>query len=169
MESPSFVAGQLIVKLARSSTGGEALARALGGSELHEDPGLAAYLAELSADIGTPLKAMRLTSAEAVNRALKSSTNHVTAIGTTVVRAIETSLSASNTLKGNRGWTDKFIYPPYDFVITERLITNFHMPKSTLLMLVAAFADYDFLFEAYQEAIDLEYRLFSFGDAMLIL
>ena len=109
------------------------------------------------------------STAEAVNRALRSPTNYVTAIGTTVVRAIETSLSASNTLKDNRGWTDKFIYPPYDFVITERLITNFHMPKSTLLMLVAAFADYDFLFEAYQTAIEEDYRLFSFGDAMLIL
>ena len=108
-------------------------------------------------------------TAEAVNGALLSPTNSVTAVGTTVVRAIETSLSAANTLKGSRGWTDKFIYPPYDFVITERLITNFHMPKSTLLMLVAAFAGYDFVFEAYEEAQKHEYRLFSFGDAMLVL
>jgi S-adenosylmethionine:tRNA ribosyltransferase-isomerase len=108
-------------------------------------------------------------TAEAVNKALQSPANHVTAVGTTVVRAIETSLSASNTLKSNSGWTDKFIYPPYDFVITERLITNFHMPKSTLLMLVAAFAEYEFLFEAYREAIKADYRLFSFGDAMLII
>jgi len=109
------------------------------------------------------------STADEVNRALKSPENHVTAVGTTVVRAIETSLSASNTLKDNMGWTDKFIYPPYDFVVTERLITNFHMPKSTLLMLVAAFAGYDFIFKAYQEAIEQEYRLFSFGDAMLIV
>ncbi|MFQ5569781.1 MAG: tRNA preQ1(34) S-adenosylmethionine ribosyltransferase-isomerase QueA [Rhodothermales bacterium] len=108
-------------------------------------------------------------TAEAVNRALLSSTNTVTAVGTTVVRAIETSLSAAQTLKASQGWTDKFIYPLYDFVITERLITNFHRPKSTLLMLVAAFAGYDFLFEAYREAIKEDYRLFSFGDAMLIL
>ncbi|NBC18033.1 MAG: tRNA preQ1(34) S-adenosylmethionine ribosyltransferase-isomerase QueA [Bacteroidetes bacterium] len=107
-------------------------------------------------------------TAETVNRALLSDENKVTAVGTTVVRAIETSLSAKNTLKPSRGWTDKFIYPPYDFQITERLITNFHMPKSTLLMLVAAFAGYDFIFEAYEEAIDEEYRLFSFGDAMMI-
>ena len=86
-----------------------------------------------------------------------------------VVRAIESSLSASNTLKAKIGWTDKFIYPEYDFCITERLITNFHMPHSTLLMLVAAFAGYDFTMEAYQQAIKEKYRLFSFGDAMLIL
>lgn len=108
-------------------------------------------------------------TADKVNKALLSDDNKVTAVGTTVVRAIETSLSAKNTLKPSRGWTDKFIYPPYDFQITERLITNFHMPKSTLLMLVAAFAGYDFIFEAYEEAINEEYRLFSFGDAMMIL
>ncbi len=108
-------------------------------------------------------------TAEAVNRALSSEENTVTAVGTTVVRAIESSLSASYTLKADTGWTDKFIYPPYEFRITERLLTNFHMPKSTLLMLAAAFAGYDFLFEAYEEAIKEKYRLFSFGDAMLIL
>jgi len=108
-------------------------------------------------------------TADAVNSALESSANHVTAVGTTVVRAIESSLSASYTLKANRGWTDKFIYPPYEFRIAERLLTNFHMPRSTLLMLVAAFAGYDFVMEAYREAIREEYRLFSFGDAMLIL
>ena len=108
-------------------------------------------------------------SAEIVNRALLSPDNNVTAVGTTVVRAIESSLSAANTLKGDAGWTDKFIYPSYEFRITERLITNFHMPKSTLLMLVAAFAGYDFVMEAYKEAIKEEYRLFSFGDAMLII
>lgn len=108
-------------------------------------------------------------TADAVNKALNSEKNHVTAVGTTVVRAIETSLSAANMLKESQGWTDKFIYPDYEFEITERLITNFHMPKSTLLMLVAAFAGYDFMFEAYNEAIKEEYRLFSFGDAMLIL
>ena len=108
-------------------------------------------------------------TADAVNKALNSEENYVTAVGTTVVRAIETSLSAANMLKESQGWTDKFIYPEYEFEITERLITNFHMPKSTLLMLVAAFAGYDFMFEAYEEAIKEEYRLFSFGDAMLIL
>ncbi len=108
-------------------------------------------------------------TAEVVNKALQSTTNTVTAVGTTVVRAIESSLSAANLLKMDAGWTDKFIYPSYEFKITERLITNFHMPKSTLLMLVAAFGGYDFIWEAYQEAIREEYRLFSFGDAMLII
>ena len=104
-----------------------------------------------------------------VNEALLSPDRKVTAVGTTVVRALESSLSASNTLKADSGWTDKFIYPPYEFRITERLITNFHMPRSTLLMLVSAFADREFIFKAYQEAIDEKYRLFSFGDAMIII
>lgn len=107
--------------------------------------------------------------AERTNVALESETNHVTAVGTTVVRAIETGLSAAYTLKEHIGWTDKFIYPEYEFHITERLITNFHMPHSTLLMLVGAFAGYDFMMHAYEEAIKEEYRLFSFGDAMLVI
>lgn len=108
-------------------------------------------------------------TAEAINRALGSEEHTVTAIGTTVVRAIESSLSANYLSKPDRGWTDKFIYPPYEFRITERLFTNFHMPKSTLLMLAAAFAGYDFVFEAYEVAMEEKYRMFSFGDAMLIL
>lgn len=107
--------------------------------------------------------------AERCNIALKSTENTVTAVGTTVVRAIESSLSAAYTLKANIGWTDKFIYPQYEFRITERLITNFHMPRSTLMMLVAAFAGYDFMIEAYNVARKEKYRLFSFGDAMMIL
>lgn len=108
------------------------------------------------------------STADIANVALRSSRKKVTALGTTVVRAIESSLSAANTLKPNIGWTDKFIYPQYEFKVTEQLITNFHMPKSTLLMLVAAFADYDFIRHAYDVAIKEKYRLFSFGDAMLI-
>ncbi len=108
-------------------------------------------------------------TADLANKALASPDNSVTAVGTTVVRAIESSLSAANTLKPTIGWTDKFIYPQYEFRITERIITNFHMPKSTLLMLVAAFADYDFMREAYDVAIKEKYRLFSFGDAMIII
>jgi S-adenosylmethionine:tRNA ribosyltransferase-isomerase len=108
-------------------------------------------------------------TAEKVNRALLSDENSVTAIGTTVVRAIESSLSASQTLKADSSWTDLFIYPPYEFKITERMVTNFHRPESTLMMMVAAFAGYDFTFEMYEEAIEEEYRLFSFGDAMLLM
>ena len=107
-------------------------------------------------------------TADIVNEALLSEENVVTAVGTTVVRTIESSLSASQTLKADESWTDKFIYPPYDFKITERMITNFHRPESTLLMMSAAFAGYDFIFEAYEKAFEEEYRLFSFGDAMMI-
>lgn len=109
------------------------------------------------------------TTAEAVNRALASPTNTVTACGTTVVRAMESTLSANRTLKADDGWTDKFIYPNYDFRITERLLTNFHRPRSTLLMMVAAFCGVGLMRHAYEEAVREEYRLFSFGDAMLIL
>ena len=108
-------------------------------------------------------------TAQKVNKALRSKTNTVTAVGTTVVRAIESSLSAKGTLKADSGWTDKFIYPPYDFKITERLITNFHRPKSTLMVMAAAFAGYDLIFESYEEAAKQEYSLFSFGDAMMIV
>lgn len=108
-------------------------------------------------------------TSEAVNRALDSQTNSVTICGTTGVRVVETSLTVSRHLKAKSGWTDKFIYPPYEFAVTERLITNFHMPKSTLMMLTAAFTGYELLKEAYSVAIEQKYRLYSFGDAMLIL
>jgi S-adenosylmethionine:tRNA ribosyltransferase-isomerase len=109
------------------------------------------------------------STADLVNEALLDPERSVTALGTTSVRAIESSISASNTLKADNGWTDKFIYPPYEFRIAERLITNFHMPGSTLLMLVSAFAGHDLIMEAYDVAIKEKYRLFSFGDAMLII
>lgn len=107
-------------------------------------------------------------TADAVNRALNSEENTVTACGTTVVRAIESSLSADEMLKPDHSWTDLFIYPEYDFKITERMITNFHRPESTLYMMAAAFMGYDYSFEVYEEAFEEEYRLFTFGDAMLI-
>ncbi|RNC83731.1 MAG: tRNA preQ1(34) S-adenosylmethionine ribosyltransferase-isomerase QueA [Balneola sp.] len=108
-------------------------------------------------------------TSDKINVALKKKTNKVVAIGTSVVRAIETSVMASGMSKMGTGWTDKFIYPPYQFKITEALVTNFHRPESTLLMLGAAFAEYDFLMKAYEEAKSKDYRLFSFGDAMLII
>lgn len=107
-------------------------------------------------------------TAEAVNRALLSKENTVTACGTTVVRAIESSLSADETLKADHSWTDLFVYPEYEFKITERMITNFHRPESTLFMMAAAFMGYDYIFDVYEQAFEEEYRLFSFGDAMLI-
>lgn len=93
----------------------------------------------------------------------------VIAVGTSVVRTLETVVTSEGWLKTGRGWTDKFIYPPYDFKIVDRVITNFHLPSSTLLMLVAAFADRDFVFKAYRKAIREKYNFYSYGDAMLIV
>jgi S-adenosylmethionine:tRNA ribosyltransferase-isomerase len=108
-------------------------------------------------------------TADIVNKALSEPEHRVTVVGTTAVRALESSLNTEHRLKAGRGWTDKFIYPPHEFQITQRLMTNFHMPQSTLFMLVSALAGTEFMRHCYQEAIKNEYRLFSFGDAMLIL
>jgi len=89
--------------------------------------------------------------------------------GTSACRALESSVTTDGHLKANRGWTDKFIFPPYDFKVTHRLITNFHMPESTLLMLVSAFAGRDFIMRSYKRAIKEGYRFYSYGDAMLLL
>ncbi|MCB0431285.1 MAG: tRNA preQ1(34) S-adenosylmethionine ribosyltransferase-isomerase QueA [Flavobacteriales bacterium] len=99
----------------------------------------------------------------------KKNKKKVCAIGTTSMRAIETSVSTSGELKPYQGWTNKFIFPPYDFSIANSMVTNFHMPESTLLMMVSAFAGYDLLMEAYKVAIKDKYKFFSYGDAMLIL
>lgn len=103
-----------------------------------------------------------------VNRA-KDEKREVLAVGTTVMRALESSVSAARTLKPAEGWTDKFIYPPYDFNIATRMLTNFHRPKSTLLMMTAAFAGYEFTLQCYKEAIKKRYKFYSYGDAMLII
>lgn len=108
-------------------------------------------------------------SARLVNRALTSRDHTVTVCSTTSVRAVESSLSSTQTLKSGSAWTDKFIYPQYDFRITERLLTNFQMPRSSLLVMKAAFLGTDLLKHAYNEALKNEYRLFAFGDAMLIV
>jgi len=91
------------------------------------------------------------------------------AIGTTSMRSLESAVSAQGQLKPSEGWTNKFIYPPYDFKIANTMITNFHLPKSSVLIMVCAFAGYDLVMQAYEEAIKEEYRFFSYGDAMLIL
>ncbi|MFD2037197.1 tRNA preQ1(34) S-adenosylmethionine ribosyltransferase-isomerase QueA [Belliella marina] len=93
----------------------------------------------------------------------------VVAVGTTTLKTIESSVTANNRLKVSSGWTDKFIIPPYDFKIANALITNFHLPESTLLMTASAFGGYDLIMKAYKEAIKEKYRFFSYGDAMLIL
>jgi S-adenosylmethionine:tRNA ribosyltransferase-isomerase len=95
----------------------------------------------------------------------KENKKSVVAVGTTVVRALETYGKFGKT----EGFTDIFIYPPYEFKIVDKLITNFHLPKSTLLMLVSAFADRDFILRAYNDAVKEKYRFFSYGDAMLIV
>ncbi len=105
---------------------------------------------------------------EIVNDAKKNK-QKVCAVGTTVMRAIETSVSTDGYLKPYTGWTNKFIFPPYDFSVANCMITNFHMTESTLLMLVTAFAGYDLAMKAYKEAMKNEYRFYSYGDAMLIL
>ena len=92
----------------------------------------------------------------------------ICSIGTTTMRALDSSVSALGYLKPAEGWTDKFIFPPYNFSIANNLITNFHMPESVLLMMSAAFAGYDNLFNAYEVAKKEGYRFFTYGDAMLI-
>ncbi len=107
-------------------------------------------------------------NAEIVNQA-KRNKKRVCAIGTTSMRAIETSVSTDGMLKAYNGWTNKFIYPPYDFSIADCLVTNFHTPLSTLLMMISAFCGHDLMMEAYNEAIKEKYKFYSYGDAMLIL
>lgn len=104
-----------------------------------------------------------------VVNAAKDAKKKVCAVGTTTVRAAETSVSTTGHMKPFEGWTNKFIFPPYDFQVPNCMITNFHMPQSTLLMMVAAFAGYDFMREAYDQAVKEKYRFYSYGDAMLIL
>jgi S-adenosylmethionine:tRNA ribosyltransferase-isomerase len=101
--------------------------------------------------------------------AAKRNKKKVCAVGTTSMRAIETSVSTDGFLKPYKGWTNKFIFPPYDFNIADMMVTNFHTPESTLLMMTAAFGGYDLVMKAYKEAIKEKYRFFSYGDAMLIL
>lgn len=108
------------------------------------------------------------SSAKKVNNALANG-KKVCAVGTTCMRAIESSVSSRNRLNPFDGWTNKFIYPPYDFGIANSMISNFHIPKSTLLMMVSAFGEHDFIMHAYHEAVKEKYRFYSYGDAMLII
>ena len=109
-----------------------------------------------------------IEASNCVNNALKNK-NKICAVGTTVMRGLESSVSSMGTLNPYRGWTHKFIFPPYKFSIADSLITNFHMPKSTLLMMVSAFCGHDFMMQAYSEAVKKKYRFYSYGDAMLII
>lgn len=107
-------------------------------------------------------------TADIVNKALAEK-RRICAVGTTTMRALETSISSNKRLGAYSGWTNKFIYPPYDFGIANSMITNFHTPKSTLIMMIAAFAGKDFLMHAYDVAVKEKYKFYSYGDAMLIL
>ena len=107
-------------------------------------------------------------SVEIVNRGINNK-NKICAVGTTSMRSIESSVTTQNLMTPFNGWTNKFIYPPYNFKIANCMITNFHTPKSTLLMMTCAFGGYELIMEAYKEAVKEKYRFFTYGDAMLIL
>ncbi len=107
-------------------------------------------------------------ASDIINDGLEKRTN-ICAVGTTVLRTLESSVSTNKRLKPYDGWTNKFIFPPYEFSIPNRMISNFHLPLSTLLMMVSAFSGYETLFEAYKVAIKEKYRFGTYGDAMLIL
>lgn len=103
-----------------------------------------------------------------VNKA-KEDGRKICAIGTTSIRALESSITTTGMLKPSEGWTNIFIHPPYDFSLTNSLITNFHLPKTSLLIMVSAFMGHELTMEAYKQAIKNKYRFFSYGDAMLII
>lgn len=107
-------------------------------------------------------------AADTVNRT-KDMKGKICVVGTTAMRAVETSVSTDRRLKPYEGWTNKFIFPPYDFEIADVMVTNFHKPESTLLMQVAAFGGYDNIIKAYKVAIKEKYRFLAYGDAMLII
>ena len=107
-------------------------------------------------------------AAKTVNKAIDLK-RRVCAVGTTSMRAIESAVSADRHLKPANDWTSKFIYPPYDFSIANSMITNFHTPESTLLVMIAAFGGYEHVMNAYEQAVKEKYRFYSYGDAMLII
>ena len=111
---------------------------------------------------------IRDPAVEKINRGIVEK-RRICAVGTTVMRALESSVSSNATLNAYSGWTNKFIFPPYEFSIANSMVTNFHTPKSTLLMMVAAFAGHEFTKEAYEVAVKEKYRFYTYGDAMLII
>jgi S-adenosylmethionine:tRNA ribosyltransferase-isomerase len=106
--------------------------------------------------------------ADIVNRGIERK-SRICAVGTTSMRTIESSVSANKTLKSANDWTSKFIFPPYDFSIANSMVTNFHTPESTLLMMICAFGGYEHVMHAYEVAVKEKYRFYSYGDAMLII
>jgi S-adenosylmethionine:tRNA ribosyltransferase-isomerase len=108
------------------------------------------------------------TAMRIINKA-KDERKRVCAVGTTTMKALESAVTIDGKLKMYDGWTNKFIFPPYDFTVATNMVTNFHLPQSIPMMMVAAFAGYDFLMRAYKEAVKERYRFFTYGDAMLIM
>ncbi|MDX9790440.1 MAG: tRNA preQ1(34) S-adenosylmethionine ribosyltransferase-isomerase QueA [Candidatus Kapaibacterium sp.] len=106
-------------------------------------------------------------AAESINKSLKAK-KQVFAVGASVVRALEASVLTTGAVKPNRGWTDKFIYPPYEFKIATRFLTNFHPPASPSMLMSAAYSGHDNLMKAYKKAVKNDFRFFAYGDAMLI-
>jgi S-adenosylmethionine:tRNA ribosyltransferase-isomerase len=106
--------------------------------------------------------------AEIVNRA-KMNKKKIVAIGTTTMKAIESSVSIGGVLKPYKGWTNKFIFPPYEFSVANAMVTNFHLPQSPMMMMVSAFAGFDFLMKAYHIATEKKYKFFTYGNPMLII
>ena len=108
------------------------------------------------------------TACGIVNKA-KEGNHRICSIGTTTMRAMESSYTAQKLLKPSEGWTNHFIHPPYHFNIADSLVTNFHLPKTSLMIMACAFAGYDLMTEAYKKGIKDKYRFFSYGDAMMII
>lgn len=110
----------------------------------------------------TPEAAARMNAA-------KADRHKVVAVGTTTMKALETAVSITGQVKPYSGWTNKFIFPPYDFGFADAMVTNFHLPMSPMMMMISAFVGYDFLFDVYKQAVKEKYKFFTYGDAMLIL
>lgn len=111
---------------------------------------------------------LNMDSATRMNQA-KDGKHKIIAVGTTSMKALETAVSITGRVKPYTGWTNKFIFPPYDFRFADALVTNFHLPMSSMMMMSAAFIGYDFTYEVYNEAIKEGYKFFTYGDAMLVI
>ncbi len=109
------------------------------------------------------------STAQRINEVKGARSGKIYAVGTTVCRALEANATVDGRIKFGEGWTDKFIFPPYDFKVVDGLITNFHQPESTLMMVASAFAGHEFLIKAYKQALKSGYRFLAYGDAMLIV
>ena len=107
-------------------------------------------------------------TATIINEARSKKKNIIT-VGTSTIRTLESVVVSGFQITAKQGWTDKFIYPPYEFKMCDRLVTNFHQPKSTLMMMVSAFSNKDLVIRAYKEAIAKKYRFYSYGDAMICI